>query len=182
MNKTAVIYESKYGFTKRYAQWIAESLSCPVFERKQFRTQDFPHYETIIYGGGLYAGGVSGIRFITQNKDRLSGKNVLLFTCGLADPKDPKNVSHIRNALSKSLSEDMPARLLLFHLRGGIDYSRLSPLHKIMMAMLRRMLRKKDTDTLSEEDKLFLLTYGKRVDFTDRKSIQPIIDACLSSF
>lgn len=180
MSKTAVIYESKYGSTRRYAEWIAESLSCPVYERKQFYPQDFLHYETIIYGGGLYAGGVSGIQFITKNWNKLSEKNVVLFTCGLADPEDPENISHIRSSLSKLLSEEMLSCIRLFHLRGGIDYSRLSILHRSMMAMLRRMLLKKDADTLNEESRELLRTYGKRVDFTDRKSIQPLLDACSS--
>ena len=53
MNNTVVIYESKYGSTKSYAQWIAEELSCPLFERKKFNPKDFEKYEVIIYGGGL---------------------------------------------------------------------------------------------------------------------------------
>jgi len=60
MNKTVVIYESKYGYTRRYAKWIAEELSCPVYERKRFRPQDFSRYQVIIYGGGLYARKSSG--------------------------------------------------------------------------------------------------------------------------
>ena len=89
MDKIVVIYESKYGYTRRYAEWIAEALSCPVFERKQFRSRDFSQYEAIIYGGGLYAGGVSGIKMLAQNWHLLSGKKVILFTCGLADPNKP---------------------------------------------------------------------------------------------
>lgn len=182
MNKTAVIYESKYGSTKRYAEWIAQALSCPIFERKQFQTQDFPHYETIIYGGGLYASGVSGIKFVTTHWDKLSGKKVVLFTCGLADPENPDNISHIRDSLSRILSDEIFSQLHLFHLRGGIDYSRLNLLHKIMMAMFRRMLLKKKPGQLNEEGRQLLETYGTCVDFTDQKTIQPLVNDCLSSF
>lgn len=182
MNRTAVIYESKYGSTRRYAKWIAESLSCPAIERKSFKTQDFPQYDTIIYGGGLYAGSVSGIKFIAKNQDRLSGKKVILFTCGLTDPEDPDTITHIRSSLSNILPDDMLTRLRLFHLRGGIDYSRLNLLHRVMMAMLRRMLLEKEPDTLNGEEGLLLKTYGKCVDFTDRKAIQPLVDDCSSSF
>lgn len=48
MDKIVVIYESKYGYTKRYAKWISDALSCPAFERKQFRSGDFSKYEVII--------------------------------------------------------------------------------------------------------------------------------------
>lgn len=174
MNKTVVIYESKYGSTRCYAQWIAEELACPLFERKKFKPQDFKKYDVVIYGGGLYAGGISGIKLLTKSENLLSGKKVILFTCGLANPEDPFNTSAIRKALEKVLSPEMLKQIRLFHLRGGIDYSRLSLVHRSMMAMLRRVLLKKDAKSLRAEDRQLLDTYGKCVDFTDRKSIQPL--------
>lgn len=176
MDKTVVIFESKYGFTKQYAFWIAEALSCPLFEKKAFRPQDFADYKTVIYGGGLYAGGVSGITLLIKNWDLLCRKRVILFTCGLADPNDPKNVSGIRESLSKTLPPEMLQQIHLFHLRGGINYPRLSLVHKSMMFMLRKMLLKKDLTSLRDEDQLFLSTYGKCIDFTSQDSIRPLVD------
>lgn len=183
MNNTAVIYESKYGSTKRYAEWIGRSLSCPVFPRKQFNPRSITRYNTIIYGGGLYAGGVSGIKFVIRNWNKLSNKNVILFTCGLADPENPDNISHIQNSLSKILPEEILTHLHLFHLRGGLNYPRLSLLHKFMMSMLRKMLLKKDPGSLTEEDRQLLNlleTHKESVDFTDRSTIKALTDYCLS--
>ncbi len=123
MNNVVVIFESKYGSTKRYAEWIAEALFCPVFERKTFKPQNFANYKVIIYGGGLYAGGVNGIRLITQNRNILSDKKVILFTCGIANPEDPDNITNIRKSLSKVLSSEMLKHICLFHFRGGISDS-----------------------------------------------------------
>lgn len=176
MNKTVVIYESKYGYTQNYARWIAKALSCPLYERKNFPAKDLSHYEIILYGGGLYAGSVSGVSFLTKNREVLSRKKVILFTCGLANPKDPNNIANIHTSLAKTLSEEMLEHLTLFHLWGGIDYSRLSFLHKSMMAMLRKMLLKKDAHDLRDEDKVILDTYGKSLDFTDPNTIGPLVD------
>lgn len=176
VNKTVVIYESKYGSTRRYARWIAEALGCPLFEKKNCRPQDLEQYDTIIYGGGLYAGGVSGIRLLIKNWPALRQKNVILFTCGLSDPQNPADTAHIRQALDKVLSPEMMKKLQIFHLRGGIDYSKLNPIHRCMMSMLRKMLLKKDAALLTEEDRYLLDTYGKQVDFTDQASIRPLID------
>lgn len=176
MKKAVVIFESRYGFTKRYAEWISEALACPLAERSDFRPKDFASYDIIIYGGGLYAGGVSGIRLITENWDQLSAKKTILFTCGVADPDDPDNVSHIREALSRVLTGEMMDSIEFFHLRGGIDYRRLHFVHRAMMSMLRRMLLKKAEAQRSREDRQLLETYGKKIDFTERESIQPLID------
>ena len=44
-----------------------------------------------------------------------------------------------------------------------------------MMAMLHTMMKKKDYDSLRNEDREMLATYGKAVDFTDKNAILPII-------
>lgn len=173
--KTVVIYESKYGATKQYAQWIADELSCDLFEKKDINPNELKDYTTIIYGGGLYAGGVSGINLLTKHFDSLKDKNLILFTCGLADPTDQENIDGIKAGLTKVLTSEMQEKIKFFYLRGGIDYSKLGWIHKVMMSMLHKMIMKKDYDTLRNEDKEMLDTYGKVVDFTDKSSIGPII-------
>lgn len=181
MKKTVVIFESKYGSTKRYAEWIAEELDCPIFERKRFRPEDFAHYDTIIYGGGLYAGGVSGIKLLTRSQSLLKDKRVILFTCGLSNPNDSKNVSHIRESLQKALPPKQWEQFEIFHVHGAINYPKLSPIHRIMMAMMYKMISKGDPAARTVEDVGFLETYGKQVDFTDKAYISQIIEAATSS-
>ena len=176
MSKAVVIYQSKYGTTRKYAEWIAEELSCKLIERKKAEISKLDDYDTIIYGGGLYAGGVSGIDLLTKNFNKLRDKNIILFTCGLASPEDEDNVKHIREGLKKVLTEDMEKNIKVFHLRGGINYSKLSFVHKSMMAMLHRMTLKKDYNSLRAEDKEMLDTYGGVVDFTNKDTIKPIIE------
>jgi menaquinone-dependent protoporphyrinogen IX oxidase len=175
MNKTAVVFQSKYGSTKQYAEWIADELSCGIFERTKIKAADLLPFDTIIYGGGLYAGGVSGIDLLTKNYDKLRGKNLILFTCGLADPTDTYNTGNIKKSLCKVFTDEMQDKIKVFHLRGAIDYKKLGMIHKSMMAMLRKMLVKKDYDSLRNEDKEILDTYGKAVDFKDRATIFPIV-------
>ncbi|MDO4343175.1 MAG: hypothetical protein Q4C50_00075 [Eubacteriales bacterium] len=64
----------------------------------------------------------------------------------------------------------------LFFFRGAIDYSKLTFIHKAMMAMLHRVMLKKDPSSLTDEDRQMLSTYGKKVTFLDRSSIQPLVD------
>lgn len=181
MKRIAVIYESKYGYTRKYAEWIGEELSCPVFKKKAFRPRDLAQYETVIYGGGLYAGGISGIKFIAKNWEFLFEKKVLIFTCGLADPDNPDNLSNIQRTLETVLTKEMLGHVRLFHLRGGIDYSRLNLVHRFMMSMLRKMLLKKDARDLNEEDRQLLDTYGQCLDFTERESIRPLVEDAMSA-
>ena len=160
-----VSYGSKYGTTKRYAQWIAEELACDLADSRELTPERLKPYDVIIHGGGLYAGGLCGINTIVKHFGVISDKQIILFSCGLADPEDPENVAHIESGLEKVLTPEMREKIRQFHLRGGIDYSRLGLTHKAMMAMLRRVMLKKGYDNLRSEDQMMLDTYGGTVDF-----------------
>ena len=170
-----VTYASKYGTTKRYAQWIAEDLACDFRDSREVNAELLKSYDILIHGGGLYAGGLSGIQTIVKNYDAISNKRIILFSCGLADPEDPENVAHIEAGLEKVLTPEMREKIRQFHLRGGIDYSRLGLTHKAMMAMLRTVMLKKGYDNLRSEDQMMLDTYGGTVDFTNRESLAPLL-------
>ncbi len=176
MNQILIIFESKYGTTKRYAEWIATALSGTLLERRAVHSKDLEAADTIIYGGGLYAGGVSGIKFLFKNQALLAKKNLILFTCGLASPDIPENVANIRKTLTQTIPADMLTQMTIFHFHGGIDYTRLNLVHKSMMSMLHKMLLKKADADLTVEDRLMLKTYGKTLDFTKQESIQPLVD------
>ena len=174
--KYLVTYSSKYGSTKKYAQWIAEELNCPIFEATKIKKSDLADNDVIIHGGGLYAGGLSKISVITKNWKKISDKKVVLFSCGLADPTNQENITSIEKGIGRSLSPEMQEKIKQFHFRGGINYSKLTFIHTMMMNMLKKMLLKNGYDKLRQEDKEFLDTFGKQVDFTDKSTITPLID------
>lgn len=177
MNKRiVVVYKSITGFTKRYAQWIAEAIDCDIKEISNVSGATLQQYDTVIYGGGLYAGGVSGMKKLVKLYPAISDKELILFTCGVANTELSENIKHIEDGISKVIPKDMHTCMKQFHLRGGIDYSKLSVIHRMMMWMLCRTVKKKGYENLSGDDKMIVDTYGKRVDFSDQKTIKPILD------
>ena len=172
MGKIVVVYKSKYGSTKKYAQWIAEEAKADLYERSQIDVRKLMEYDTIVYGGGLYASGIAGVSIIIKNYELLKNKRMIVFTVGLAST-DKKEV--FTPIVEKSFSKEMRDNINFFHLRGGIDYKKLGIIHKSMMAMLKTMVSKKDTDKLTNDDKQMLATYGGKVDFTDKNAIKPLL-------
>ena len=94
---------------------------------------------------------------------------------GLADPCEQENLDNIRASLRKQLSEKLVDRAKVFHLRGRIDYQKLSLGHRTVMKLLYQSLRRIPMEKQTAENRELLETYGKRVDFTDFRALGPII-------
>ncbi len=87
--KTIVVYSSQYGATEQYARWLAEALDADLYAVRAISADVLGGYDCILYGGGLYAGGVKGLPTFLKHFSKCEGKPLILFTCGIADPKDP---------------------------------------------------------------------------------------------
>jgi len=121
MDKIAVIYKSKYGATKQYAEWIAQALDAALLEAGAVKPPQLASFDVVIYGGGLYAGGIDGVKLVAKNPC----KSLVVFTVGLANPK----ITDYAAILSKNFTGEALSKIKVFHLRGGIDYNKLGLLH-----------------------------------------------------
>ena len=64
--RTIVLYTSKYGAAETYARWIAEALGCRAVPLDKFSKKELQGYDTVIYGGGVQAGGIRGLEQFTK--------------------------------------------------------------------------------------------------------------------
>ena len=167
---TLIIYGSQYGTTKRYAEKFAEMMHFPVVSYEAVKT--LTDYERIIYFGALYAGGVKGLK--NTVKKLSPNTKLIIVTVGLADVCDQENISKIRSSIRRQVPEHLLKAASVFHLRGGIDYSKLNFKHRTMMKMLYHSLKSKSTESLTQEDKAFIETYNKKVNFVDYDSLKRI--------
>ena len=176
MNKDMIIiYGSCYGTTKKYAEELSGRFGCEAVSYEN--VNDINAYQTIIYMGGLYAGGVQGMKKTLKKLSDISDKNICIVTVGLADPTDEKNIEHIRKNMKTQVSEELYNQANIFHLRGGIDYSELSFLHKKMMGMVYKKAVSVPEEERNAEISAMIETYNKQVDFVDFDSLDPIVQS-----
>ncbi len=169
--KTLVIYSSQTGFTKRYAEWLAEDLSGSLmtFEKaKQQSTDYFESFEAIIYGGWAMAGKIVNSQWFLENAENWKGKRLILFCVG-ASPTDHPD---LQMTMDQILSAEEKEYIRLFYCPGGLDYSKMSIANKMMMKIFAAML-KKDKDPIKREQGEYV---SHSYDISDRKYIQPIVD------
>jgi len=167
--KTVVIYKSKTGFAKKYAEWITEKLAADIFDVSKVTTNMLTAYDTVIYGGGLYVVGINGIKLITQNLDKLKDKKVIVFATGVS-PFREEAINEVRN---KNFTSEEQKHIQFFYLRGGFDYSKLKTFDKVLMTLLKWKIKWRKE--LTPDERGMLASYDMPVNFTRKKNIDDII-------
>ncbi len=169
-----VLYGSVYGTTKKYAVELANRISTKGYSFDENYPMD--DFDKIIYLGGLYAGGVKGLKD-TLPKIKDICKQLIIVTVGLADPENEENTKNIRYSLQKQVSKEVFDKSPIFHLRGGIDYDKLSFKHRTMMKLLYHKVKKLPIDKQTPEVRAMIETYGNKVDFVNYDTLNKVIDA-----
>lgn len=167
-----VIYKSKYGSTKAYAQWIAEELSCTAVDRSEVTAKDLESYEVIIYGGGLYAEVIAGVSLITKNMEKLKDKKLIVYTTGLTPPECREYFDDL--VVKKNFKGDMYSAVKMFNYPGKMILSELSLPHKAAIKTLKKIMSEKKSPT--EMEKLLIDLCDADGDFSDRTLISDLLE------
>ncbi len=170
--ETIVIYNSKTGFTKRYAQWIADAAHADCMELSEAKKKNLTTYKTIIFGGWACAGSISKIGWFKENIDRWADKKLIAFCVG----GSPIDSPDIEPALKQNFSESELEKIELFYCPGGFDYEKMSVPAKLMMKMFVRTLKVKKDKSEAEQEMIKMIS--KSYDISDKKYIEPILQ-CL---
>ena len=173
--KSIIVYGSNYGTTKQYANELSRRTNMKVISFKKVN-QQINDYDNIIYLGALYAGGVLGMSKTLKKLNNISNKKIIIVTVGLSDPTDEVNKNNIINNIKNQMPKKFFEKAKIFHLRGGIDYSKLNFAHKTMMKLLYNAVKNLPKEKLTAEDRAMIETYNKKVNFIDFSSLDEIIN------
>jgi len=169
--KTVVIYKSKSGFVKKYAEWITQEISADIFDAAKVSSSIFDSYDTVIYGGGLYVSGINGVKLITNNLPKLAGKKVIVFASGATPPRE----EDIKKVWDMNFTVEQQKQIRLFYMRGGFDYNRLTLVDKVLMNMLKWKIRLKRSSERVADERGMLAAYDKPMDFTRKQNIEELV-------
>lgn len=167
--KTLIIYTSQTGFTKRYAEWIAERLTADVITVDEFKkTSDdaLKDYDTVLFGSWASMGKAVRADLFFARAREWTGKKLALFWVGAADTNEP----HMQEDIKKVVPEDLKDSIPVFYCPGGLNYEKMSLPSKMMMKAFAAML-KKDASKKEQAE-----LYSHSFDHSDKKYIEPIIE------
>ena len=166
-----VVYKTKYGSTKAYANWIGEELNCKIADAKEITIDELEKYDAIIYGGGLYAEVINGVSFITKNLDRLKNKKIAVYTTGIT-PLDCRDY-YDKLVIEKNFKKGVPDGVKLFNFTGKMVIDELSAVHRTALKTLKKIMSSKKEPT--EMEKLLIELCDADGDFSDRTQIADLV-------
>ena len=173
MKNGLILYRSKYGATKKYAQWLKDATGFDLLETKKADAKTAQGYDTIVLMGGVYAGGLAGLDFLKKNLSLLKGKRILLFAVG-ASPYDEKAITE---GMQRTLKGDLAA-LPCFYGRGMWDLEKMHFGDRTLCKMLLKATAKQDPSTFEPwQAALAAMKPGETADWTDKAYLEPLLAA-----
>ena len=173
--EAVVVYKTKYGATRTYANWIADELNCPVIDAKATSADELSKYDTVIYGGGLYAEVINGVSLITKNAEKLKDARLFVFTTGLTPARWREYYEKM--VFEKNFKGEIRDRIKMYNFPGKMINSELSLVHRTALKTLKKIMSEKKNPT--EMERLLVELCDADGDFSDRAAIKPLIEDVL---
>lgn len=196
--RTIVLYTSKYGAAETYAQWIAEALGCQAVSLDKFSKKELQGYDTVIYGGGVQAGGVRGLEQFTKwikgdlklrqmakrgtiSEAEAEGSGAFdrqyyIFAVGISLDSEENRLQLRDINFDKNWLRELPC----FFLPGAFDPAKLAGVDKAIIKVATKMFLDKPEAQAAAEDMQVLRYFETGCDLIDRTRTTALIEAVKS--
>ena len=124
--KTLVTYQSKTGFTKTYAEWIAEELSADIKEIAKVSTEELTNYDLVIHGGWIMGGMINGLDKVRT----LNPSKLIVFAVGFTSKEEVE----IPKIAEVNKLGDTP----FFYYVGGMNPKKMGFMGRTMVKMVTK--------------------------------------------
>jgi menaquinone-dependent protoporphyrinogen IX oxidase len=166
--KIIVICNSKTGFTKRYADWIAEELNCNVLPYNDMPNTVINANDIVIFGSRVHAGKVE---HLDKVKSRFGNQhNLIVFATGGTPASEVTTIEKIW----KGNFTDTEMKLIPhFYIQSGVNYEKMGLVDRGIMKIAAGIMSiKKDK---SDSEAGFEQAIQNSYDVSSREYIMPLV-------
>lgn len=196
--RTIVLYTSKYGAAETYARWIAEALGCRAVPLDKFSKKELQGYDTVIYGGGVQAGGIRGLEQFTKwikgdlklrqmakrgtiSEAEAAGigafdRQYYIFAVGISLDSEGNRLQLRDINFDKDWLRDLPS----FFLPGAFDPAKLAGIDKAIIKVATKMFLDKPEAQAAAEDAQVLRYFETGCDLINRTRTTALIESVKS--
>lgn len=130
--KTLVLYKTKWGSSKEYAEWLSEDIKSDIYSVDDFNSNDLNIYERVILFSRTFIGNIEILPFIVNNWSILKEKKVVLVAVGLVDPNSEQG-----KASYNKIPSEIRSNIFYFKVKGKVERSKLPMALKVMYSLVK---------------------------------------------
>ena len=169
--KTLVLFTSQTGFTKKYAEWLAERTGADLHDLKEVQKNDdsfFAGYDAIVYAGWVMAGKVAKMNWFLDRAKGWQDKQLALIAVGGGTIDAPET----ETAMKGLLTEEQSAYIKAFYCQGGFNYEKMNMASKLAMKAFVGSLKK----SRNERSRELAASFDHSCDMTDIRFLDPVVE------
>ena len=174
MKKSIVIYTSKRGSTRQYAEWIAEDLGCEALSLPDAKDADLHDYDCIIYGGWIRGSGIVDFDKFAKMLDVELMKRLIVFGVGFAD-ETAENYAQVWGYSLGKIDPKNDNRVLMYILGGRYDPSAVTGMDKFLMKTMRAVLLSGSTKDSRKQADMMRERIDNGCDLVKRENIASLV-------
>ncbi len=144
MKKVAIVYTSKFGHTKQYADWLVAHLGkddADVINVATFNPTQLLAYKLIIFASGVYGDKMPIMDFVKKNIMGIStAKTMMLAVSWYTNDSEEA----VQKLVDENYPDQFKGKVPLYVVNSGIDKKKISVADKAKLLASQVMIEKKD--------------------------------------
>ncbi len=160
--KGIIIYTSKYGSTKQYAEWLGEDTGFPVRDLKEIKAHEIKDVDMIVFGGWVLASKIKGSSWVKDKWALLKDLKVVVFSTSGGKPTNELTVKLLESSFPPEIRES----IAFFPLQGRFLPDKLNFLDRNMTKLASKLAK---DDPLMKE-------MSRGIDGINRGSLEVILE------
>lgn len=178
MRKVLIVYSSKRGSTKQYAEWIAEELSkdhaCELVSFGESKDINLYEYDLIIYGGWIRGSGIVDFDNFRKGLDGELLKKLILFGVGVA-LQTAENYMQVWSINIGKIDPKNENKSTMYILDGRYDPAAVTGFDGVLMKIMKKVLTAGSTADAKSEASQMKDRLENGIDLVKRENINSLV-------
>lgn len=175
MKDIAIVYSSKCGHTKQYADWLKEEIDADVINVTSFAANRMVSYRLVIFACGVYGDKLSIMDFVKKNISAVPMQKTMVMAVSwyTNDSEEARQKLIADNYPDQFKHNNVP----MYVINSGIDKKQISPADKVKLVAAKAMIDKKDGRSSDDINALAIIKgYADQTSKDNLASIKKGID------
>lgn len=178
MKTIAIVYSSKYGHTKQYADWLKEDVDADAIDIGKFNITQMLAYKLVIFACGVYGDKLSIMDFVKKNVTAIPVQKTMIMAVGwyTNDSKEAKE-----KLIEENYPPEFKGKVPMYVVNSGINKKQVSKMDSVKLVAAKLAIEKKDGRSTDDINALGILNgYSDPTSKDNLESIKKGIDEFLN--